>query len=65
MCFSMFDSDGFGRDDPRAQAHKQMAFRAKSSSPLMRTASAAGKRQAATQASAWDNQDATVDINKC
>jgi hypothetical protein len=57
------DSQGFGFDLPRAQAHRQMAFRARSSSPLTRTASAAGARQAATQASAWDNHDATEDIN--
>lgn len=34
-----------------------------SSSPLINTASAEGTRQTATQASAWDNQDETVDIN--
>src|SRR5580704_1858145 len=45
----------------RSQAHKQMAFRTRSSNPLVRIASAAGKRQAATKVSNADHTDAKLD----
>src|SRR5580693_9346509 len=45
----------------RSQAHKHMALRTRSSSPLARTASAAGKRQAATKVSSADHTDAKTD----
>src|SRR5450755_3109147 len=63
MCFSTVDAEGFGSDLPRAQAHKQMTFSVRSSSPLIRTARAAGKRHAATHASRVDNQAETTECN--
>jgi len=46
----------------RSQAHRQTAFRTKSSTPLATIIAAVGKRQAATKLSSAAHTDARTDV---
>ena len=65
---AMDRSEAEGGDDRierrRSQAQRQMAFKARSSSPLTRIARAAGRRPPATQASRRVNTDETPDVTR-